>query len=203
MNQARSLIAFSILLVSGWRTLWAANEQPDYNLLNRIAACRSIPCIMSIQPDAKQRTEQTVLYAKWLLLQPSSRVASRGLLENMPTTEHEVALLFTLSDWHEGVTTSDIQMERLDHIYSAWPRLLSVAVQRWPEFLPAYIRYGRLAVNDIHSDYTGYARNVCRANPDAFNSAFRTLSPEDLSYIRKFVFDPENCKPIFKSEADQ
>jgi hypothetical protein len=203
MNRARSLIAFSILLVSGWRMLWAATDQPDYKLLNRIAACRSTPCIIAIQPDAQHRTERTVLYTKWLLLLPSSREASRGLLENIPTTDQEVEWLFTLPDWHEGVTTSVIQMKRLDRVYSAWPRLLSVAVRRCPRFLPAYIRYGRLAMNDIHSDYTGFERNVCRADPGGFNSAFRTLSPEEQSYIGKSVFDPENCKPIFVSEADQ
>lgn len=183
--------------------LWATTDQPDYKLLNRIAACRSIPCIIATRPEAQQRTERTVLYAKWLLLQPSSREASRGLLENMPTTEHEVALLFTLPDWHEGATTSVIQMKRLDGIYSAWPRLLSVAVRRWPDFLPAYIGYGRLAINDIHSDYTSHEQDVCRADPFGFNSAFRTLSPEEQSFIRKSVFDPENCKVIFASEADQ
>src|ERR1017187_5296615 len=102
MNRARLLIAVSIFLVSGWRMLWATSDEPDYKLLNRIAACRSVPCIVAIRPDAKQRTERTVLYAEWFLLQPSSREASRGLLENMPTTEHEVELLFTLPDWHEG-----------------------------------------------------------------------------------------------------
>ncbi len=181
----------------------AATDQPDYKLLNRIAACQSARCVIAIQPDAQQRTERTVLFAQWLRLQPSNREASKGLLENMPTTEHEVMLLFTLPDWHEGATTSDIQMERLDRIYSAWPRLLSVAVQRWPEFLPAYIRYGRLAINDIHSDYTGYERNVCKANPAGFISAFRALEPEEQDDIRKSVFDPENCKPIFVSEADE
>ncbi len=182
---------------------WAHTDQPNYKLLNRIAACPSISCINAIRPNAQQQTERAVLFTKWLLLQPSSREASKGLLENMPTTEHEVMLLFTLPDWHEGATTSVVQMKRLDRIYSAWPRLLSLGVERLPEFLPSYIRYGRLAINDIHSDYTGYERNVCRENSVGFKSAFRALSPEDQSFIRRYVFNPENCKPIFASEADQ
>lgn len=93
-------------------------------------------------------------------------------------------------------------MQRLDDIHTAWPQLLGAAVQRWPDFLPGYIRYGRLAVDDIHSDYTGYEQKVCRANPGRFKAAFLTLSAEDQAYIRKYVFEPEGCKPIFLSEAD-
>jgi hypothetical protein len=143
-----------------------------------------------------------VLYSQWLLLQPSSQVASKGLLENMPTTDREVMLLFTLSDWHEGATTSENQMEELDRIHTAWPRLLAAAVQRWPKFLPAYIRYGRLALDDIHSDYTGYEQRVCQAAPRRFKLAFHTLNAKDQTYIRKYVFDPTGCKPIFLSEAE-
>jgi hypothetical protein len=181
----------------------AATDQPDYNLLNRIAACRSIPCIVANQPDVQQRTERTVFYASWLLLKSSSPEASKGLLESIPTTDHEVMMLFTLPVWHPGATTSETEMDRLYRIYSAWPRLLSVAVRRWPEFLPAYIRYGRLAMHYMHSDYADYERKVCRKNRGRFNSAFRTLSEEDQTSIRKFVFDPDHCEPIFASLADQ
>jgi len=75
-------------------------------------------------------------------------------------------------------------------------------VQRWPKFLPAYIRYGRLAVDDAHSDYTGYEQGVCLAEPQRFKAAFHTLSAANQAYIRKYVFDPTRCKPIFLSEAE-
>ena len=181
----------------------AAVAEPDYKLLNSIATCQSVRCLSGYKSAAQQETERTVLYARWLILQPSSREASKGLLENMLTTEHELMLLSTLPEWHEGATTSVAQMGHLDDIYSAWPRLLGVAVQRWHDFLPAYIRYGRLAINDIHLDYTGYERSVCKANPHGFQAAFLTLSKEDQAYIRKMVFDPDGCKPIFLGEADQ
>jgi hypothetical protein len=203
MNWRCSLIPFAIVLTLGSRLAIAATDGPDYRLLNRIAACRSVRCVVANAPSAKNKTERTVLYAKWLILQPMSRVASKGLLENMPTTEQEVVLLFTIPDWHEDATTSESQMERLDRIHSAWPQLLGLAVQRWPEYLPAYIRYGRLAVDDIHSDYTGYERRVCTADPRRFDSAFRTLGADDRAYIRRYVFDPDGCKPIFLSEADR
>jgi hypothetical protein len=201
MIPLRSLI-FSILLLSP-RIAPAAPDQPDYKLLNRIAACKSIPCIVANQPDVQQKTEWTVFYVRWLLLKPSSRQASKGLLENIPTTDHEVMMLFTLPVWHKGATTSETEMDRLYRIYSAWPRLLSVAVGRWPEFLPGYIRYGRLAMHYMHFDYAENERKVCRKDRGPFNSAFRTLSAEDQTCIRRLVFDPDHCEPIFASVADQ
>jgi hypothetical protein len=202
MNRRSSLILSAILFAIGSRITAAATDQPDYKLLNRIVACPSVRCVVADLSSTKNETERTVLYTKWLLLQPSSRAASKGLLENMPTTEQEVVLLFTLPDWHEGVTTSEVQMQRLDRIHTVWPRFLGTAVQRWPDFLPAFIRYGRLAVDDTHSDYTDHERRVCRADPGRFKSAFLTLSADDQAYIRRYVFDPNGCKPIFASEAD-
>jgi hypothetical protein len=202
MIRLHSLVFSAALLLSP-RTAPAAIDQPDYTLLNRIAACQSIPCIVASQPDVKRKTERTVFYARWLLLKPSDREASKGLLENIPTTDHEVMMLFTLPVWHPGATTSEKEMDRLYRIYSEWPRLLSVAVRRWPEFLPAYIRYGALAMHYMHSDYAEYERNVCRKNRAPFNSAFRTLSAEDQTRIRSSVFDPDRCEPIFASSADR
>lgn len=202
MNDLWAIFAFWILLGAGAGTASAIDEKPDYKLLNRVAACQSVPCVLQNRTTADSNIERTVLYTRWLMIEPSSAEASRGLLENMPSTDHEVMLFFTLPDWHDGATTADAQMERLDHIYQAWPRLLGRAAQRWPKYLPAYIRYGRLALDDIHSDYTGYERKVCEANRGRFLSAFHSLSDDDQAYIRKFVFDPDGCKPIFASEAE-
>jgi hypothetical protein len=142
-----------------------------------------------------------VLFTKWMMLNPSSGAAAKGLLENIPTTEEESAALMMLPDWHEGATTSVADMQRLDLIHESWPRLLSVAVRRFPEYLSAYIRYGRLAVNDFHSDYTGYEREVCRADHRRFAEAFPGLTADDQGHLRKYVFNPDTCTPIFVSEA--
>jgi len=198
----RVLTSLMFFMAAGWITANARANEPDYGLLNRIASCESEHCVMQSKDLIQDKTGRTVLYTKWLLLNPSSQAASRGLLENIPTTDHELMLLFTLPDWHEGATTSAAQMKLLDQIYEAWPRLLGAAALRFPQFLSAYIRYGRLAVSDIHSDYTGYERTVCRANHSAFLSAFSILSSDDQAYIRTQVFDPDHCKPIFLSEAD-
>ena len=202
MIRKLAIIAFSVLLSSPWQVR-ASTDQPDYNLLNQIAACQSIACLTAHQPAIHNRIEWTVLYANWLLLKPSSREAARGLLENMPATDQEQMFMFTLPVWHKGATTSDEQLARLDDIYNEWPRLLSLAVLRWPEFLPAYIRYGKLAAQYLHTDYTDYEQKVCKKDRSGFDSAFHTLSAEDQALIRRFVFDPDGCQATFGIGADQ
>jgi hypothetical protein len=203
MIKPNALVLSSILLIFGSMVARAATEQPDYKLLNRIAACRSVRCLSENKSSVKDKTARMVLYTNWLILEPGAAEASKQLLVDLPTTELEVMLLATLPDWHDGATTSRKQMQRLDRVYRAWPRLLSVGVRRWPEFLPACIRYGRLAISDIHSDFTGFERGVCRANPRRFRAAFLSLNAEDQAYLRNAVFDPDGCKPIFLSEAEK
>jgi hypothetical protein len=206
MNRKFAIIgasaALSIIFASA-RIVPAATDLPDYELLHRIAACRSVACVEANRTAVKQKTEWTVFFASWLLLKPSNHEASRGLLENIPTTDHEQMLLFTLPVWHKGATASDEQREMLDRVYSEWPRLLTVAVLRWPEFLPAYIGYGKLAAHYLHSDYADNERKVCRKDRSAFNSAFSILNAEDQSVIRNFVFDPDNCSAILVTDPFQ
>lgn len=175
---------------------------PNYRLLNAVAACKTVSCVTSKQDRTHGHIEQSVLFTKWMMLEPSEAKASVGLLENMPANETELIAFMTISDWHDGATTSEAEMERLDEIHTRWPQLLAVAARRHPEYLPAYIRYGRLAVEDNHSDYTGGEQQVCAANKKAFFKAFLSLSPGDQRYIRRYVFNPDSCEPIFLSEAD-
>ena len=195
-----------VLLASLFTCVFAYGQKDaaksDYALLNVIASCRTVGCVTAKQSEAHEKLERIVLYTKWLLLDANSRTASKQLLENLPTSEAELLAMMTLPDWHDGATKSEADMKRLDAIYENWPRLLSLAVRRFPQYLPAYIRCGRLAVNDIHSDYTGFERSVCRADPAKFRAAFQSLNAHDQQYISRYVFNPSTCKPIFVSEAD-
>lgn len=202
VHNAKQMNTCVILVLLASTSVWAEQHDPDYKLLSAIASCRTVKCVMAKRSNARQRVERTVLYAKWILLDPSSRTAAQGLLVNLPSTENELTAFMTLPDWHEGVTTSTADMKKMAVIYESWPRLISAAVQRFPQYLPEYIRYGRLAVNDIHSNYTGFARSVCRANRGRFLTAFNSLNAGDQQFIKSHVFDPETCEPIFVSEAD-
>ena len=201
MSKCEAILIGS-LFVSVIASAQATVTGPDYRLLNAIASCRSVACITAKRSQVHENIERVVLYTKWLMLDANSRKASERLFENLPTSDAELVALMTLPDWHDGATKSEADMKLLDTIYENWPRLLSVSVQRFPQYLPAYIRYGLLAVNDIHSDYTGFERRVCRADPRGFVAAFRTLSADDQQYIREHVFNPYSSKPIFLSEAD-
>jgi hypothetical protein len=197
-----AFVALSIIFASA-RKAPAATDLPNYELLNRIAACQSVACVEANRTAVKQKTEWTVFYASWLLLKPSSREASKGLLENIPATDQEQMQLFTLPVWHKGATSTDEQMELLDRIHSEWPRLLSAAALRWPEYLPAYIGYGKLAAHYLHTEYADYERKVCRKDRSGFSAAFRTLNADDQNIIRGFVFDPDGCATILVTDPFQ
>ena len=193
-----------LVLLSGLAVSpYAQSSEPDYGLMNAIASCRNVKCVRSYEGKAQRKLERTVLYTQWALLDASNREASWGLLSNLPTTENELTALMTLPDWHEGATKSQADMFRLAAVYDKWPRLLAVAVRRFPEYLPAYIRYGRLAVMDAHSDYTGHEQTVCRSDPKRFAEAVRTLSVDDQDFIRQHVFNPDTCHAIFVSETEK
>jgi hypothetical protein len=197
------LACIFVLLFSLAVSTYAERADPDYKLLNAIASCQTVMCVSPYENKVQGKLERTVLYAQWALLDPSNREASRGLLSSLPATEDELTALMTLPDWHESATKSQADMFRLSAVYENWPRLLAVAVRRFPKYLPAYIRYGRLAVMDAHSDYTGHEQTVCRSNPKRFVEAFRTLSGDDQHYIRQHVFNPDRCHPIFLSESER
>lgn len=188
------------IALSGTITAQSNTAAPDYKLLYRIISCRSAACAAAHKKDVHGKVEQTILYAKWVMAAPSSRTASLGLLESMPATEDELVAVMTLSDWHDGVTISTKQMMRMDAVYQRWPQLLATAVQRFPEYLPTYIGFGRLAVIDPNSNYTEFEEHVCRAHPKAFRAAFVSLDPRDQQFLRQHVFNPDNCTRIFVGE---
>ena len=190
------------LLLCGFVRAQTTAPLPNYQLLNSIASCPTVTCVTEKQNDMDSKVEKTVLYTTWLILDPSSQTASIGLLENMPATRDELAAFMTLTDWHEGAANSDDDGRRLEAVYKNWPRLLSVAVRQFPGFLPTYIRYGRLAVNDIHAGYTSFERTVCQTDPKRFVAAFRSLGPDEQRFIRKRVFNPYTCQPILFSKAE-
>jgi hypothetical protein len=71
-----------------------------------------------------------------------------------------------------------------------------------PDLMQNYVAYLPLAVNDMHSDFTGNAQRVCRRLPREFRAAFDGLSQADRNYVRNKVFDADHCKAIFVSEAE-
>lgn len=114
MNRFHKLLVLAISCVAVAQNV---AEKPDYKLLNAIASCSTVECLRSQEKQVHNNVEGTVLYAKWLLLDPSSKTAAQGLLQHMPRTEDEAVDLMTLADWHEGTTTSVEQMQRLDVIH--------------------------------------------------------------------------------------
>ena len=167
-----------------------------------MSLCADVECLNAYRQQAGgTKLGRIVYYEKWLLLEPS-RTAAERLLHSIPESEAEQSQMMTLPDWHEDATKSTRDMESLAKIYEHWPRSLADAVMMFPEYLPAYIRYGLLAPNDIHSDYTGNEERVCHSDPARFQAAFQRLDWKTQAHLRKYVFNPEKCRAIFVSEAE-
>ena len=175
---------------------------PDYKLLTLIGRCREMKCLNAYREQVgNSKLARIVFYEKWLVLEPSL-VAAEGLLHNLPQSEAEQLQMATLADRHEGATESDDDKANLAELYQRWPRSLADAAIALPQYLPEYIRYGLLAPNDPHSDYTGNEERVCRADRSRFESAFERLDKKSQAYLRKTIFDPDRCRAIFFSEAN-
>ena len=174
---------------------------PDYNLLIQMGRCRDMKCLNAFREQVGTgKLARIVFYEKWIVLEPSL-VAGEGLLHNLPQSEAEQLQMATLADRHEGVTESDDDRANLAELYQRWPHSLADAAIALPQYLPEYIRYGLLAPNDPHSDYTGNEERVCRADRPRFQSAFERLDKKSQAYLRKTIFDPDRCRAIFFSEA--
>ena len=177
--------------------------QPDYKLLTAVSLCRDVECLNGYrQQVGVSKLARIVYYERWLLLEPSSRAAAEGLLRNLPESESEQRQMMSLPDWHDDATKSKEDLAGLAEIYETWPRSIADAVIVFPQYLPVYIRYGMLAPNDIHSDYTGNEERVCRRDPARFQEAFDRLDGKTQSFLRKRVFNPEKCRAIFVSEVE-
>lgn len=178
------------------------NQAPDYKLLTAMSICGDVECLNAYRQQAgSTKLGRIVYYEKWFLLEPS-RTAAEGLLRNIPDSEVEQAQMMTLPDWHADATKSRNEMESLAQIYEHWPRSVADAVMMFPHYLPVYIRYGLLALNDVHSDYTGNEERVCRNDRAEFQEAFGRLDGKTQSHLRKYVFNPEKCRAIFISDAE-
>ncbi len=181
---------FFVLLVSPLGT----SQTPAVNhpLLQAVMECRTVSCLTAKRKDLDSPVEMMVFYTKWLMLDDSSKTASIGLLENMPWGQDDLAQLMAMRDQHDSGPGRNMAV-----IYENWPRLISVAVQRFPTFLPTYIRYGkRFTDNQMATEYARYERKVCQANPKNFAAAFSSLGPDDQQLIRTRVFDPDKCEAV-------
>jgi len=176
---------------------------PHYRALVEMADCESLSCLLKLRRNMPtgERMTDLVFFTRQMELQPG-RNAAEGLLQSMPASVADVTMLTNFSTWDDGATETEHDMSALGHIYGQWPRLVTKAVLLRPDRMGDYVRYLKLAPNDVHSDFTGNAEKVCRKKYHAFVTSFSELPKDDQAFIEKYVFNPAGCKAIFLSEAD-
>lgn len=185
----------------GETTLWGI-PKGEGPLLVAMATCKTIACINTsyAKISKPEMVARIVYYTNLLRIDPKSQSASHGLLLNIPRTGRQNAHLIVLStNMYPGETDGEISA--VGQAYWNFNQNLAHALRLHPEFLPAFIRYGTVALT-LQSTYPKWATRVCKLNPERFLRAFRTLRVKDQQYIAKYVMQPKGCKQIFYPEAE-
>jgi len=197
----------SLMLLCGLCTAGSTSQREipksERHILVVMATCKTIQCVKATytkipRPEVVARI---VYYTNLLRLQPGDRAASCALLKNIPATDDEYEHLTTL-DGNLYQDETDAEIGAAGQAYWHMSRNLAHALKVCPRFLPAFIRYGILAMPNPHDDYPNWAARVCRSNPSRFLKAFETLGPKDRHYIAKHIIEPKGCKQIAFPEAE-
>ncbi len=197
------VLTMAVSAQEGLESTATAIPHAKYRVLVAMAECKSLTCLTE-QRNRLQNDDalaNLVFFNKEMVIHPT-RASAAGVLQTVPTDEAAQITLANFASWQDGNSESDHDMDVLGQIYFDWPKVVGKAALMRPDMMSHYVKYLRLAANDIHSDFTGNAERVCRSQRVAFNNAFRTLPEDDQRLIRKTVFDPSSCKAIFRSEAD-
>jgi len=176
---------------------------PHYRTLVEMADCKTLSCLLTQRatlPNGEKMAD-LVFFSRKMELRPDTK-AAEGLLQAIPASIAEETMFTNFPTWHDGTTETVRDMASFGRIYHRWPRLVARAALLKPDRMTNYVRYLRLAPNDMHGDFTGNAEIVCRKKHAEFVSAFEGLSEDDRAFIKKYVFDPTACKAIFLSEAE-
>lgn len=193
-----------------------ANSDPpecvDHNLnrlraeatsLAEIASCQSVACATTAfhlihRPDSAAKL---VYYTRLVALRPRDRRYALDLLLNTPISQCEAIALSNLdSSLFETETFNE--MSQVGSAYDNLSRNLADALKYYPSYLPTFLKFGEVALNDSCSDdFPAAVTRVCRWNPAQFRRAFQSLPKADQAYIEKFTIKPNSCKQIAVSEA--
>jgi hypothetical protein len=135
-------------------------------------------------------------------LHPKGAAETDGLLKLIPKDDTQQTVLMTLGDsLCDGESLSDMQI--LSEVRDGMPRALSNAVLISPGFLPSYVVYAEVAVQDPHSDYAAQMRRVCRHAHGEFSKAVDQLPPGTHDWFKGRVMEPRACTVLDVPEADE
>lgn len=145
---------------------------------------------------------QLVFAYRSFQLNPGDRIAAGRLLGLIPATDIHQQTVMTLGDSlcaQEPVA----DMETLDQVGAGLAREFTRGVILVPKFLPSYVNYAIVAIDDPHSDYAIQMAKVCRRAPSAFGKAVEGLPEVKRRFFVEHVMNPKNCRPLAVPEAEE
>jgi len=137
---------------------------------------------------------------RWFQLQPEIKGHADSLLGLIPKTDAEQEVVMALGD-SLCDQESPADMLALSRVREGLSRELALAVMRAPSFLPNYVRYSFIAVQDPHSDYAVQMVAVCQKQRPAFLHALAQLSGEDRRLFTNRILNVSSCAAIVRPEA--
>ena len=115
-----------------------------------MADCKSLRCLLTQRkrlPNGEKMTD-LVFFSREMELRPDTKAAD-ALLQAVPASNAEQTMFTNFPTWHDEVTETEHDMAALGRIYERWPRLIARAGLLKPDRMTFYVRYLKLAPNDI------------------------------------------------------
>jgi hypothetical protein len=128
-------------------------------------------------------------------LNPGNKTDAQRLLALIPTSEVQQNAVVTLGDFLcDGESNADLLS--LSGIRDGLARQLSKAIAIAPQYMSAYIQYSLNAIADPHSDYAIQMKKVCDRDHARFLASVTALTAEQITRFKRFVMNPDTCRPI-------
>jgi len=178
-------------------------SQEDGATLLRFVHCTNIKCLSEAESGSTHsQLIELVFYTKSIQINPLSKTAAAGLLRHTPRTVEELDLFAKLIA-SVSPNETDSENRALAKVYFNYPANLAKAAKCEKSALERFLAFGRIAIHDPHLDYPQQAARLCKSNHRIFLKGFSELVPNEQLYFRTRIVNPETCRAVAKTEADE
>ena len=166
----------------------------------RMARARSMAAVDAAKRQSGESYRAHLVYAHRAFQLHGTRLTAETLLKLLPADEGQQTIVVTLGDsLCDREPLKD--MRTLSRVNETFAREVARAVILSPKFLPSYVAYSLVAVNDPHSDFAVRMSRVCQQDHSAFLNALKQLPDDKRHLFAQHVMDADHCKALARPEA--
>jgi len=130
-------------------------------------------------------------------LDPTLKTAGEYLAV-LPKDEEQLKLRYEIDAG--DCQLSDATYRLLDSSFEGTDKLAARAALYSSQYVDAYVRFGILTTEDVHTAYGRFSVPVCRKYPSAFRKAVGSLPSKDRQWYVTHIFNPTRCKSLIIEE---